>query len=471
MLFSSMLFLWLFLPATLILDRLSDRFMGRKSANVILLIASLIFYAWGEPIYILLMLVSIFVNWALGCAIGRSKSKRTRRALMWLAVAADLGTLCCFKYLGMILGAFTAVTGISTSAVPVPPLPIGISFYTFQAMSYVIDVYRGTCGVQQNPLYLGLYISFFPQLIAGPIVKYKDIEAQLLRRQKSLEKTAEGIRRFLYGLGKKVLIANVLAGAVDSLYALEITQITGAMAWIMSVLYTLQIYYDFSGYSDMAIGLGKMFGFDFHENFQYPYTSLSIREFWNRWHVSLGSWFKEYVYIPLGGNRRGTLCTYRNLLIVFFLTGLWHGAGGSFILWGLFHGFLVIFERFWLGSRLKKSRVLAWSYTFLTVNFGWVLFRAERINDAFNIMKRMILPWRYTLSDFILAEAINPHVILIAALALLGMGFLQRKYAGTIAEKMWKDSIAEYIFLIAVLFLCFSSLAADSYNPFIYFRF
>ena len=320
MLFSSMIFLWLFLPIILIVNR----FLRIKQQNLFLLLASLFFYAWGEPKYVLLMLFSIFINWGSGMILNAFPAYK--KMILWISIFLNLGLLGYFKYLGLFVRTVNHLFGADRLRQPDIALPIGISFFTFQALSYVIDVYRGECKAQKNIFDLALYISFFPQLIAGPIVKYKDVNEQITNRTVTLEKTAEGIRRFIYGLAKKVLISNILAQGADMIFALDMQEMTGTLAWTATFLYTFQIYYDFSGYSDMAIGLGKMFGFTFNENFNYPYISLSIREFWRRWHISLSTWFREYVYIPLGGNRKGTVRTYLNLGIVFFLTGIWHGA-------------------------------------------------------------------------------------------------------------------------------------------------
>ena len=336
-------------------------------------------------------------------------------------------------------------------------------------MSYVIDLYRGEYRAQKNIVHLALYISFFPQLIAGPIVRYKDINEQIEHRTLSVEKTVYGLRRFTYGLGKKVLISNVLAECVDTIYGNPISEIGTTTAWVAALLYTFQIYYDFSGYSDMAIGLGKMFGFDFLENFNYPYLSGSIHEFWQRWHISLGTWFREYVYFPLGGNRKGKVRTYINLIIVFLLTGTRHGASWNFIFWGAYHGFFQILERLGLERLLKKTKVLKYLYAFLVVVVGWVFFRVEDMTTALQVVARMFMPWRYSLS---LNSLIGNQVYLIAILAILGCGILQaffHRYKRV--EQFWKNSPWELIFCTCVLLLSFMSLASNTYNPFIYFRF
>ena len=332
MVFSSMLFLWVFLPVVLILSRI----VPKKGQNLLLLLASLIFYAWGEPKYILLMLAAIFVNYFIVLLMDRFG--KAKHLLLLAAVVFNVGMLGVFKYTDFFIDLANQIAGNAVFELKNIALPIGISFFTFQAMSYVFDYYRGEYAAEKNPLNVALYISFFPQLIAGPIVKYRDIRLQIRDRSISGEKTVAGIRRFVYGLAKKVLIANTLAAAVDQIYALDPVHITGPVAWFAAAGYMLQIYYDFSGYSDMAIGLGKMFGFDITENFNYPYISTSIREFWRRWHISLGAWFKDYVYIPLGGNRKGEARTCINLMIVFAITGFWHGAALAFLFWGIYHG-------------------------------------------------------------------------------------------------------------------------------------
>lgn len=318
---------------------------------------------------------------------------------------------------------------------------------------------------------LALYISFFPQLIAGPIVKYKDIESQIEGRTLKSSQITSGIRRFMYGLGKKVLISNVLAEGADYIYSLDISALTSPLLWLASILYTFQIYYDFSGYSDMAIGLGKMFGFEFRENFYYPYTSFSIKEFWRRWHISLSSWFKEYIYIPLGGSRNGNRITYRNLLIVFLLTGIWHGANYNFLVWGLYHGFFIIIERIGFDKILKKCKLLAWIYTFSVVNFGWVVFRTEDIILALRYIKRMLLPWHYAELTYSFFEIFNGRMIFTLLCAIIGIGTFQRILGKTTFEHKWRNNFIEILFCFSIFIFSIIYIASNSYNPFIYFRF
>ena len=469
MVFSSMVFLWIFLPIVFLLGMIIRR---PKYQNIILLVASLIFYAWGEPRYVFLLLFSVTMNWAFGLCIDRFAAHR--KLFLVLAVVGNLGLLGYFKYCNFFLNTLDHLlpwVNIPRTSIA---LPIGISFFTFQAMSYVIDLYRGEYKVQKNLLNLALYISFFPQLIAGPIVKYRDIDAQITHRTISRQRIAEGFRRFLYGLAKKVIVSNLVAVSVDRIFALEIGQMTGAAAWCGAILYTLQIYYDFSGYSDMAIGLGRMFGFDFLENFNYPYISSSIREFWRRWHISLSTWFREYLYIPLGGNRKGKTRTYVNLWIVFAMTGLWHGASWNFVGWGLYHGFFSVIERMGLGRFLKKVPLLAHVYTLLVVVVGWVFFRVESVRLGLQVVERMFMPWRFTTSDVSLLTLVSPLTITVAVLAILGCGLFQSLFSRgrllTLAQK-WKYSLPEAVFCVLLFLYCILLLASNTYNPFIYFRF
>lgn len=451
MVFSSMLFLWIFLPLVLAVYYISPR----RIRNGILVLFSLLFYAWGEPVYIFLMLFSVAVNFTGGILIEKNPGRK--RQILVITLVINLALLGYFKYLNIVA------------------LPIGISFYTFQALSYVIDVYRGEVQAQHNLGHMLLYISFFPQLIAGPIVKYRDIAAQITGRKETIQKFSAGVMRFCWGLGKKVLLANAFAEVVDEIFKYGPYAVTRKALWLGAILYMMQIYYDFSGYSDMAIGLGKMFGFEFQENFNYPYTSHSVQEFWRRWHISLSSWFRDYVYIPLGGNRKGVICTYRNLLIVFFLTGMWHGAGPAFILWGLYHGLFLILERVWLGKRLKKlPGIISWGYGMTVVFFGWILFRAEDLSLFFTYVRNMfvshggtILIWTYLDSKMI-------FLIIAGALFAGGVQKLYEKvrvhFNGKIPEN-GVVTIPRAAACMAIFWLCVAALVSNSYNPFIYFRF
>ena len=467
MLFSSLLFLWLFLPVCVV----GNFLLKKEYRNYFLLIMSLVFYGWGEPKYILLIFFSILLNWGFGLLI--EYKPKFKKVSLVLCVILNLLLLGYFKYYNFFADNFNAILGGEVVPVKNIALPIGISFFTFQALSYVIDLYRGNCKVQKNILYLSLYITFFPQLIAGPIVRYSDIDEQIQTRDISVEKFAKGLRRFVYGLGKKVIISNCLAEVVDAIFALENYELSFATAWIGALAYSFQIYYDFSGYSDMAIGLGHMFGFDFLENFNYPYLSRSIQEFWQRWHISLGTWFKEYLYIPLGGNRKGNVRTYINLFIVFFATGMWHGASWTFVLWGLYHGFFQIIERLGLKRFLEKHKLFSHIYCIIIFVFGWVLFRADTLTQAFEYIGCMLTPW-VTASK----EAISVHTVMnnrawiILVIAFFGSGIVK-----VILDKIpkitnrIKNSVPEMFFLSAVIVYCIILLASNTYNPFIYFRF
>lgn len=471
MVFSSSVFLLLFLPAVWLINAFLSKCTGGKTgwSNGFLLLASLVFYAWGEPVLVLLMIGSILLNWLCGIQIAGG-SGRGRKAWLSIAVIGDLAALGYYKYAGFLIRTLNGLLGREALAPVDIALPIGISFFTFQAISYAADVYRGTTEAARNPVHTALYISFFPQLIAGPIVQYRDIHRQIEKRTITWLRTAEGFRRFIYGLAKKVLIANVLGQCADTIYSYHVTRIDPRAAWVGAIAYAFQIYYDFSGYSDMAIGLGKMFGFDYLENFNYPYLSKSISEFWRRWHISLGSWFREYVYIPLGGNRKGKLRTIINLGIVFLLTGLWHGADWSFLLWGAWHGFFVILERIWLRKVLDKSRILGMVYSFFIVLIGWVLFRADSTDAAITCIAHMIRPWHHQIAPIPVSEYLNMKTIIIFVCAAVGSGFLQRVVPAKWREK-WRDSLPEALVCTALLILSIAYIAGESYNPFIYFQF
>ena len=370
---NSMIFLTAFLPVVFVLDRLCVRKTALK--NILLLLASLVFYAWGEPVYIVLLLVSIAANYGIGLLLGCQRDESVAaKTVLAAGILVNLGILGYYKYFDFFLRIVNRLTG-SEHEMRNIPLPIGISFFTFGAISYLMDLYRGHYEAEKNPLNMALYLSFFPKISVGPIARYRDFGPQLVNRQETVEKTAEGIRRFAYGLGKKVLVANIVGASVDKIYAQDITNVTGVMVWCAAILYAIQIYYDFSGFTDMAIGLGKMLGFDFNKNFDYPYISTSVSEFWRRWHISLGSWFRDYIYIPLGGNRVSTLKHIRNILVVWALTGLWHGASWNFVLWGVYYGLFLLLEKFVLQKYLKKiPSWLCTVYTMLVVMIGWVFF-------------------------------------------------------------------------------------------------
>ena len=465
MVFSSSVFLLMFLPIVFI----GNLLIKKKYSNYFLLLASLVFYAWGEPYLVFLMILSVILNWGIGIALGKTEG-HIRKLFLIIGILCDLGILGYYKYAGFFAKTINTIIGQDFIPVLEIALPIGISFYTFQALSYVVDVYRGETDASKSLVNVALYISFFPQLIAGPIVKYRDINKQIEDRDSNWKDVSDGFKRFIYGLGKKVLISNVLGMCVDTIYAYEITTIDSRTAWIGALAYTFQIYYDFSGYSDMAIGLGKMFGFKILENFEYPYLSRSITEFWRRWHISLGSWFREYVYIPLGGNRKGVKRTYLNLIIVFFLTGLWHGADMSFVVWGLFHCFFTIIERLGFKKVLDKTKIIPVIYTFFVVNLGWVMFRAENITKGLKYIACMLLPWRHQDIGIETWNYMDTKTIFVFGCAVLGMGIIKAIAPQKIKEA-WKNSVIEAIYCIAILLLCLASVASDTYNPFIYFQF
>ncbi len=448
-----------------------------KVRNGLLIAFSLVFYAYGEPVYVLLMILSSLVNYL--CALWIGKSEKQKKLPLIIAIVFNLGTLVLFKYTGMFVTAFNSVTHLS---VPVPDiiLPIGISFYTFQALSYVIDVYRGEVGVQKNYFKVLLYISFFPQLIAGPIVKYRDIAGQIDNRSQSLEQIAQGLRRFVCGLAKKVLIANTMGQVADIIFAQSTSELGFLSAWLGAAAYLFQIYYDFCGYSDMAIGLGKMFGFTFKENFRYPYGARSVQDFWRRWHISLSTWFKEYLYIPLGGNRKGKARTALNRIIVFFFTGLWHGANWTFVLWGLWHGLFLLLEEY-LPFLKKLPKAIGHIYTMLVVLLGFVVFRADTIGYGFGYIGRMFSfgsPGSYDMS--LALRQLTPWFIFIFVIAVIGCAPIrplsdkirQKLYADGSASTAWRIvSVALYCLAFAGLFFCILRLSPSGYNPFIYFRF
>ena len=477
MVFSSIIFLTVFLPVTFVLYYLPFPITYK---NAILTIVSLFFYSFGEPVYIFLMLGSVLMNYVFGRLLSGNR-ERMRKTVLVLSVVFNIGLLGVFKYAGFFA---RTINGIFGNILPVPDLalPIGISFYTFQAMSYVIDVYRDKNQVQKSFPKLLLYISFFPQLIAGPIVRYHDIDKQLVSRgNKGAADPAmitAGIERFVLGLSKKVILANAMGQVADTIYALEISQYNALAGWTGALAYVFQIYFDFSGYSDMAIGLARMFGFEFLENFDHPYSSKSIKEFWRRWHISLSSWFKEYVYIPLGGNRKGKLRTEMNKLIVFFLTGFWHGANWTFIIWGLFHGLFLTLEDFITGGKKRDAsrsplylRIIKNAYVWLVVTVGFVFFRADDLQTAAAFLKNMFTGFFASgLTVRTVFALFTPYNILIFVLcAVCSYPVLGCAKKHLEKKKIYEPGVA--ILSLIMLFLCIMNLASEAYNPFIYFRF
>lgn len=467
MVFSSIVFLYLYLPITLIVYFMTPA----RLRNVWLFIVNLIFYGWGEPVYIILMLLSILLNYGAGIIVGkyRVEKNRTAQRVLVLNVVLNIALLVFFKYFDFLIESLSILPFCSELKPLGISLPIGISFYTFQAMSYPIDVYRGETNYQKSFLKFGTYVALFPQLIAGPIVRYTDIAQSLEERHIDIARVAKGIRRFIIGLGKKVLLANNIGQLWDVYNSMSLDQLTVAGAWLGAIAFTFQIYFDFSGYSDMAIGLGEMLGFTFLENFNYPYISKSITEFWRRWHISLSSWFKDYVYIPLGGNRKGLKRQIINILIVWSITGLWHGASWNFLLWGLYYGILLMVEKLFLYEKLKK--VPAWIghiYAMLLVVIGWMVFAIEDIHKLMGYLGIMFgAGGAKILSPQVIYYLQNYSVVLIVLfLASLPTG---KKIYGKIKEPV--KNIFEPFAIAVVLIVCTAYLVDSTYNPFLYFRF
>lgn len=459
MIFSSTIFLFVFLPILLCIYFLAKN----RYRNAILLFSSLIFYAWGEPKNIAVMLLSIAVNYMLGFAVGRKW--RGRRFFLLFALVYNLGILFIFKYLNFTVDIINQFGGKDIMIKEIA-LPIGISFYTFQMLSYVIDVYRGNVKIQKNLLNLGLYVSLFPQLIAGPIVRYADVEDQITGRVTSWSKAHEGVIRFMLGFSKKVLIADQLSTLVDTVFSGEYSSMISN--WIGIIAYTLQIFFDFSGYSDMAIGLGKIFGFDFLENFNYPYISQSIQEFWRRWHISLSLWFRDYLYIPLGGSRRGNFRTYINLIIVFFMTGLWHGASFNFIVWGLFYVVFLIIERLGFKKVLGRlPRVIRHFYSLFIILTGWIFFRADNLTAALVYIKGMFMLAGNDAANFLFVMN-RQYWFFLAAGIFFSMPHPRVKelIGRNYVIKIIADALLVLVFVISVCYM-----VGGSYSPFLYFRF
>ena len=475
MVFSSLEFLCVFLPVVFVLYYF---IYGIYYKNVLLVIASLLFYAYGEPVYILLMIISAGFNYIMARIIAYSSGRR--KIYLFIDVIINIGLLLYFKYMVFFIETWNYISGQNLNIVYIK-LPVGISFFTFQALSYVIDVYYERIEVQKSFNRVLLYISFFPQLIAGPIIKYRDINYNLTNRQTDINQISNGVNRFIFGLGKKVLIANTVGQTADTIFNASSREINILSAWIGAVSYMLQIYYDFSGYSDMAIGLGKIFGFEFQENFKYPYGAVSIKEFWRRWHISLSGWFKEYLYIPLGGNRKGKIRTSINKFVVFFCTGFWHGANWTFIIWGLYHGFFSVIEEY--VTFIKKiPKIFTYIYTMLIVCIGFVIFRADTLSQAFYMLRKMFTGVSFDDCNmsFVISQ-LNPWFIF-----MLFSGFIGMAPVKIIKEKLqyilyikelrltWKYTIINifsYIVPVMLLVWFIIRLSGNTYNPFIYFRF
>lgn len=481
MIFSSLLFLFRFLPVMLIAYFAAPK----RLRNGVLFLGSLVFYGWGEPVYISLLLFSTLVDYVHGRLIGRFLCVGKKRAARWAVASSavmNLGLLGFFKYADFLIGSLHATTGMALPPMEVA-LPVGISFYTFQTMSYTIDVYRGKAKVQKNIVSFGAYVSMFPQLIAGPIVRYNTIAEELDERTESAAQAAAGVRYFVIGLAKKVLLANQMGALFEAVQRASQAEWSVLMLWLGMAAFAMQIYFDFSGYSDMAVGLGHFFGFHFPENFHYPYMADSITEFWRRWHISLGTWFKEYVYIPLGGNRRGPLLQVRNIMVVWLFTGIWHGAGWNFLLWGLYFGLLLLLEKWLFLPYLRRlPGVLRHSYAMLLVLFGWVLFSHEEIGAGIRYLLGMFggggLEFLNRRALYLLVTSLPLFTACVLGSTDIPKKLFWKWFAGGIGEGTGMMEMqgaggrcAETVLLAAGLLLCVAFLVDAGYNPFLYFRF
>ena len=470
MLFSSLVFLWFFLPAAVFLYYLAP---GRNAKNIVLFAASLIFYGWGGPRYLLLVLLTALLCYAAGLCLDAAGE---RTALKKLSVGGfvliTLGILGYFKYYNFFAATAGRLAGKELFPLRDIVLPLGISFYTFQAISYVVDVYRGKSPAQKNLFHMALYLFLFPQILSGPIIKYHQVAGQLTNRNETISMQFYGIKRFVYGLAKKVLLANTFGQSVDYIMGVPSGQMGTLTAWLAVILYTLQIYYDFSGYSDMAIGLGRIFGFYYEENFNYPYLSSSITEFWRRWHISLSTWFRDYLYIPLGGNRKGLGRTCVNLFIVFLATGLWHGASMTFIIWGIYHGIFILSERLWLKKVLDRNPVkfLNHLYAMVVVVFGWLLFRAPSMTYAIDLAKAMIRPSKGLWNAGLFA---NNKILFLAVLGILLCGPVQALFPRFRNHIFDEENVSygDIAVMIVLLFLSTMVVVSSPYTAVIYFQF
>lgn len=468
MVFSSLIFIFIFLPLILV----SYYIAPKKLRNTIILLSSLIFYAWGEPLYILLIIVSILINY-LGALliIKYIRDKEKSKFIFITILLVDISILFFFKYYGFAIEELGSIFGLNLQVKSIA-LPLGISFYTFQQISYIADIYMEKIKPQKNLIDFAAYITMFPQLIAGPIVKYNDVYKQLDNRKESITKFGQGVQKFIIGLGKKVILANNIGVIWIQVKEIHLDDLSVLLAWIGIIAFTLQIYFDFSGYSDMAIGLAKMFGFDFLENFDYPYISKSITEFWRRWHISLGSWFREYIYIPLGGNKQGTLIQVRNLFVVWFTTGLWHGASTNFIIWGLYFGVVLFIEKIYLKDLLKRiPTIFSHIYTLIIVMIGWVIFDMNTLTDSGQYIKIMFGLGNNLFIDNMAKYILNTNFIIL----VLGIICSTKLISNCInkIKSTLKENDVFLIVLIHLLILIISTayLVGSSYNPFLYFRF
>jgi len=470
MIFSSLFFIFIFLPVTLVLYYL----VPWRFKNFVLLVMSLIFYAWGEPLYIFLMMFSIIFNYFSALQMesyGRLRNRHFRKICFIVTVAVNIAIISFFKYLGFFIGNLNAVFGAGMT-IPKISLPIGISFYTFQTLSYIIDVYWGNVKVQRNIIDFGAYITMFPQLIAGPIVRYKDIAVQLRKRRLDLANIADGVSWFIRGLAKKVLLANNAGMLYDSVFAIAASDRAGLTTFLGVIAYTFQIYFDFSGYSDMAIGLGKMLGFRFVKNFDYPYISTSASEFWRRWHISLGTWFREYVYIPLGGNRCSPVKHIRNMLIVWLLTGLWHGASWAFVLWGVYWGILLILEKYIYGRALERlPAFVGHIYTVIAFVFGWMIFTASSASDLGSNLASLFGGLGNGIADATTGYFFTSYLLLLIICVVCSTPVVWKYFRQMARSVKLYARVLAVLSYAALFFMSVASLVNASYNPFLYFRF
>ena len=468
MVFSSLIFIFIFLPLVLV----SYYIVPKRFKNTIILLASLIFYAWGEPVYVLLIIVSILINYFGALLIRKYISDKEKSKFIFITVLLiDISVLFFFKYYGFAIESLGSILGVNLQVKSIA-LPLGVSFYTFQQISYIADIYMQRVKPQKNLIDFAAYITMFPQLIAGPIVNYNDIYKQLANRKESISKFGEGVQRFIIGLGKKVILANNIGLIWSQVKEIPLNDLSVVLAWIGIIAFTLQIYFDFSGYSDMAIGLAKMFGFDFLENFDYPYISKSITEFWRRWHMSLGGWFREYIYIPLGGNKKGTLIQVRNLFVVWFATGLWHGASTNFIVWGLYFGIILLIEKLYLKDLLKRiPTIFSHIYTLIIVIIGWVIFDMNTLPAAGHYIKIM-----FGLGSNIFIDNMAKYILSTNFIILLLGLICSTKLIKNYTNKLKSTLKEKDVFLVAsinllILIISTAYLVGASYNPFLYFRF
>ena len=470
MIFNSMMFLWIFLPIILVLYYI----VPNKLKNLFLMLISLVVYAWGSLESLTVLLTSIVVNYFIGILINAQKKNRLKKIFFGAGMLFNIGILCYYKYSNFFISTACKILGNTTFNMIDILIPVGISYFTFSSMSYLFDIYRQEAKVQKNPINLALYISFFPKVMMGPIESYKDFEVFINEKDLSIDNMADGIKRFVYGLSKKVIIANSMAVIADTIFDSDISMITTRIAWIGSLCYTIQIYFDFSGYSDMAIGLSKMLGFNLKENFDLPYNSQSITEFWRRWHISLSTWFKNYLYIPLGGNRKGNFRTYLNLFIVFLVTGLWHGASWNFIVWGVYNGLFMVVERIFLKKILDKNKfkIINHIYTLLVVITSWIYFRISDINKAVEYVRIMFTKTTLLPEKMVyLSNVLTTSNLIIFVIGIIFAGIVPALYRKTSKLKNIYEVFIEPIIIVTLFLMSIMYIVNGTYNSFIYMNF